>query len=932
MSVSSSDPGTGLRGRRYELVALDGVLGRARAGSSAVLVVRGEPGIGKTALLDYAASRASGFRVVRAWGVESEMELAYAGLHQLCVPMLDRLEQLPGPQRGALQVAFGLREGDAPDRFLVGLAVLTLLADAAEDQPLACLVDDTQWLDQSSVQSLAFAARRLLAEPVALIFAAREPSGEGQLAGLPELTVAGLGDPDARVLLARAVHGRLDAQVRDRIVAETRGNPLALLQLPRGLALAELAGGFWLPGTRPLASRIEHSFYRQFQSLPRETQRFLLTAAAEPVGDVALLWRAAELQRIPAAAAAPADAAGLVELGARVQFRHPLVRSAIYQAASAGDRQAAHRALAEVTDPDADPDRRAWHRAHAAPRPDEAVAAEMERSASRAQARGGAAAAAAFLQRAAELTPDPARRAARALAAAKAKFDAGAADVAYKLLATAAIGPLDDLARARLERLCARLAFSLVRGSDAPPLLLSAARELAPLNPGLARETYLEAAGAAIFAGRLGGSLGLRDAAEAARAAPPAPQPPRAVDVLLDGLVTRFTEGYAAGVAPLRRALRTFGREDGPGGEDMPWRWLWVACPVTPEPLAAELWDDEAWHELADRAVRLARDAGALAVLPIALTYRACVHVHAGEFDAASALIEEAKAISEATGSAPLRYTSLVLLAWRGQESQALGVIEAGVKDATARGEGRSLGLAEYATALLYNGLGRYEAALAAAQRACQYEDLGFFAWTLIELVEAAARSGRPEAAAAALETLAERTRASGTQWALGIEARSRALLSNGQAADALYREAIGRLGRSRIAVHLARARLLYGEWLRRENRRTDARKPLRSAYDMFSRIGADGFAERARRELLATGETVRKRTVETLTELTAQEAQIARLARDGHTNPQIGAQMFISPRTVEWHLGNVFTKLGITSRKELRRALSDLRPTAPPA
>ena len=833
--------------------------------------------------------------------------------------MLDRVEKLPGPQRDALQVAFGLQEGKAPERFLVGLAILSLLSGSADDQPLACLIDDAQWLDQSSMQALAFAARRLLAEPVALIFAVREPSGEHELAGLPELTLAGLGDADARALLASAVHGRLDPQVRDRIVAETSGNPLGLLQLPRGLSPAELAGGFWLPSTRPLASRIEHSFYRQFQALPRETQRLLITAAAEPTGDVTLLWHAAESQAIGADAAVPAEAAGLIELGAHVRFRHPLIRSAVYQAASAGDRRAAHRALAAATDPGVDPDRRAWHRAHAAARPDEAVATELERSADRAQARGGAAAAAAFLQRATELTPDPARRAVRALAAAQAKFDAGAADAAYRLLATAEAGPLDDLQRAGLERLRARLAFSLVRGSDAPPLLLDAARRLAPLNTVLARDTYLEAAGAAIFAGRLGGSTGVREVAEAARAAPPGPQPPRVVDLLLDGVATRFTDGYPAGVGPLRRALRRYWREQRPGEEDMPWRWLWLECPVTPEPLAAELWDDEAWHDLATRAVSLARDAGALAVLPIALCYRACVHVHAGEFDAASALIEEAKAISAATGSAPLRYTSLVLLAWRGQGPQALDVIEAGIEDATARGEGRAVGLAEYATAVLYNGLGRYDAALAAAQRACQFEDLGFFGWTLIELVEAAARSGRLETAAEALEALAERTRASGTEWALGLEARSRALLSDGQAAGALYQEAIRRLGRSRIVVHLARARLLYGEWLRRANRRQDSRETLRAAYEMFSRIGAGGFAERARRELAATGETVRKRTVETFAELTSQEAQIARMAREGRTNQEIATQLFISPRTVEWHLGNVFTKLGLTSRKDLR-------------
>ena len=928
MSVLSSDPGTpgtGLLGRRSERAALDRLLGGARAGRSAVLVVQGEPGIGKTALLHYAACRAEGFRVVRASGIESEMELPFAGLHQLCVPMLDRLERLPGPQRDALWVAFGLAEGPAPDRFLLGLAVLSLLADVAAEQPVACLVDDVQWLDQSSVQCLAFAARRLLAERVALIFAVRERGEERELGGLPGLALSGLADADAGVLLATAVHGRLDPQVRDRIVAETHGNPLALLQLPLMLSPAELAGGFWLPATRPLASRIEHSFYRQFLALPRPTQRLLLTAAAEPTGDVTLLWRAAELQKIPPDAAAPAEAVGLLELGAQVRFRHPLVRSAVYQAASAGDQRAVHRALAEATDPEVDPDRRAWHRARAATRPDEAVAAELERSAGRAQGRGGVAAAAAFLQRAAELTPDPARRAVRALAAAQAKFDAGAADGAYVLLAAAEAGPLDDLQRAGLERLRARLAFSRARGSDAPALLLSAARRLASLDAARARDTYLEAVGAAIFAGRLGGSPGVREAAEAARAAPPEPQPPRGVDVLLDGVATLFIDGYAAGVGPLRRALgrywqeRRYSQEQRPGEEDMPWRWLWLECPVTPEPLAPELWDDEAWHDLAARAVGLARDAGALAVLPLALSTRACVHVHAGEFGAAAALIEEAKEISVAAGSPPLRYTSLVLLAWRGQESQAVEMIEAGIDDVMERGEGRALGLAEYATSVLYNGLGRYEVALAAAERACQYDDPGFFGWALTELIEAAVRSGCRETAAAALETLAERTQISGTEWARGIEARSRALLSDGQAANVFYQEAIDRLGRTRIAVHHARARLLYGEWLRRENRRQDARGQLRSAYDMFTRFGADGFAERARRELAATGETARKRSVESYAELTPQEAQIARLAQDGSTNQEIAAELFISPRTVEWHLGNVFAKLGITSRRDLR-------------
>ncbi|UUN26510.1 AAA family ATPase [Streptomyces sp. FIT100] len=945
MGVPAIDAQVPLRGRGRELAALEQALATARAGSSAVLVLRGEAGIGKTALLDHAADRAVGFRTVSVAGVEAEMELPFAGLQQLCAPLLDRLHQLPGPQRDALSVAFGLQEGragregqegqegqegregregragEAPTRFLVGLAVIGLLAGSVGDRPLACLVDDAQWLDDGSLRVLAFVARRLMAEPVALVFALREP-GEGDdraLAGLPELIVEGLGEPDARALLASAVRAPLDPLVRDRIVAEAHGNPMALLQAPHAFKPAELAGGFALPGRHPVASGIETAVHQRLQSLPRDSRRLLLTAAAEPTGDVDLLWRAAGLQAIPAGAAAPAEAAELVEFGTRVRFHHPLVRSAVYRRTSAPDRRAVHRALAEATDPRRDPDRRAWHRAHAAARPDEGVAVDLERSACRAQGRGGAAAAASFLRRAAELTPDPAHRVTRALAAAQAETDAGGTDQALNLLAVAEAGPLDDLQHARIERLRARLVFSRVRGSDAPRLLLDAARRLAPLDAALARDTLLEAVGAAFFAGRLGEGPGPREVAEAARAGPAPPTPPRMVDILLDSITTLIIDGHAAGVDALRHALHTVRQEQESGATDADRHWLWLASRVTPEPLAPELWDDDAWHELAAGAVDIAREAGALAVLPMALTYQACFQVHAGEFGTAAALIDEATAISEAVGGVPMMYTSLVLSAWRGRESEALDLIATTSEEVRARGEGRALGLAEYATALLYNGLGRYDAALAAATSACRYEDLGFFGWALVELIEAAARSGHPEAAAPAMDKLTARTRACGTEWALGTEALSRALLSDDRAAEALYQEAVEHLGRCRIAVHLSRARLLYGEWLRRRNRRQESRTQLRLAYEAFSRIGADGFAERARRELSATGETVRKRTVGVTSELTSQEAQIAGLAGAGHTNAEIAAQLFISPRTVEWHLGNVFTKLGVGSRRQLR-------------
>ena len=908
MSVSSTDPATGLLDRRGERAAVDRVLDRARAGSSAVLVVRGEPGIGKTALLGYAAGRGLGFRVVRAWGVESEMELAFAGLHQLCGPMLGRLDQLPGPQRDALAVAFGMREGQAPDRFLVGLAVLSLLAATAEDQPLACLVDDAQWLDRASVQCLAFAARRLLAEPVALIVAVREPGDDHELAGLPGLTVTTLGHDDARALLATAIGGRLDARVADLIVAETRGNPLALLELPRGLAPAELAGGFGLPGAAPLTGRIEDSFARQLDALPDQTRRLLLLAAADPSGDRPLVWRAAGRLGIPAQAGAPAVEAGLVEFGTRMRFRHPLVRSAAYRSPSFSERRQMHAALAEATDPIADPDRRAWHRAQAAAGPDEEVAAELECSAGRAQARGGLAAAAAFLERSVLLTADPARHADRALAAAQASLQAGAFGKALDLLATAEAGPLDELQSARLDLLRGQIAFASGPGADAPALLLKAAKRLEPLNLDLARQTYLNAWVATPLAGRLEGAGDLMEVSRAVRALPPA-RSPRPADLLLDGLALLITDGPAAAAPVLRQAVTAFASGDISREEGLASGWL----------AAGVLWDDDAGRAIMDREVRLAREAGALDELPVNLIPLAMSATWRGDFAAAASLIAEGDAVCEVTGSRLAPYAAMFLAAMRGNQAELTSLAEATIAAAEAGGQGAAVTCAHWVAAILHNGLGRYADAFAAAGQAKADSHLYMSMWALPELIEAAVRNSNTEVAAGALERLAESTSVSGTDWALGVEARSRALLNKGEAADCLYREAIERLGHTRMRAELARAHLLYGEWLRRENRRTEAREQLRPAYQMLTAMGMEAFAERARRELLATGETVRKRTVETLTDLTAQEAQIAKLARDGRTNQEIAAQMFISPRTVEWHLGNVFTKLGIASRKDLR-------------
>jgi DNA-binding CsgD family transcriptional regulator len=905
-----------LAGRGAEGARLDRLLADARAGQSAVLVLRGEPGIGKTALLGYAAERAAGFQVVRAAGVESEMELPFAGLHQLCGPMLGGLRRLPPPQRGAMGTAFGLSSGGQPDRFLVGLAVLSLLSDAAEERPLLCLIDDAQWLDRSSAQVLAFVARRLQAESVVLLFAEREPGDLDELAGLPDLPLRGLPGDSARELLASAISGPLDDRVRDRILAEARGNPLALLELPRELSPATLAGGFGLPDGLPLPGRIEASFRLRVQQLPAATQRLLLVAAAEPTGEPALLWRAAGMLGIPAEAVGPAQADGLLSIGAQVTFRHPLLRSAVYNAADADERRSAHRVLAVATDAETDPDRRAWHRAHATLALDEDVARELERSAGRAQARGGLAAAAAFLERAAALTPDRGRRARRALDAARAKHLAGAPQEASTLLATASAGPLGDFDRAMLQRLHGQIALDTRHGRDAVPLLLEAARQLEPLDPALARETYLEALRAASIAGRLGD--GARAAAEAARRAPSPEGVPRAVDLLLDGLAVRFTDGYAASASALKLALSAVRHQGRRPGQDV--RWPWSARRVAPE-----LFDDDAWHELATRNVQIARDAGALAVLPLALNYLAVMRIFDGNLEAAAALVDEADAIADATGTAPIVFGRLQLAGFRGDQAQTSALIEASEPAAIARGEGVILTFGEHTRAVLHNGLGHYQAALDPAQSASALDELMYSVWSLPELVEAAIRCSRTELAADALERLCERTQSGGTELALGIEARSRALLSDGEPAERLYREAIQRLGRTRMRPALARAHLLYGEWLRRENRRGDARDQLRTSYEGLTAMGMEAFAERARRELVATGETVHKRTVQARYELTPQEVQIARLASDGLSNPEIAAQLFLSTRTVEWHLRKVFSKLGIGSRRELGRALADL-------
>jgi DNA-binding CsgD family transcriptional regulator len=912
-------PPSRLFGRTAELETLRRLIANVRRGRSAVLVVRGEPGIGKTELLRHLIAEVPGFGVARVAGVESEMELPYAGLHQLCAPMLGRLGSLAEPQRRGLSVAFGLASGESPDRFLVALAALSLITEASQERPMLCVVDDAQWLDQASAQVLGFVGRRLLAEPVALLFAVRTPVpgalAPDYLAGLPELRLDGLDEQSARALLATVISGPLDESVRARILAETHGHPLALLELYRGRSAADLAGGFALPDAGDLPRRIENQYAARLRELPDEVQRLVLLAAADPVGDLALILRAAQALGLDSGTVNLAVAADLLEFGANVRFRHPLVRSAAYRAATADDRRAVHGALAAVTDPLADPDRRAWHRAHAMAGPDEEVAKELISSASRAMRRGGVAAAAAFWEQAVVLTPDPGKRASRALTAAEAKYAAGDFEAAQALLVTAEVGPPGELDEARAQRMRAQVAFALRRGADAPPLMLRAAQRLQSLDAELAQQTYLEALLAAIYAGRLAHGQDARQIARAARSAtlrPSGSEPLPHSQLAIHGLAARVADGYVAAAPTLKEALRRY------RAQPLELDWLSVSYSM----VAMDLWDDEAWFELASGQVRLARASGTLSWLPFALDYLAEIHVQAGELSKAAALLMEREGVEPGTREATLPYVPLLLAAWRGDEPGAAGLADELVRGASDRGEGAALTYADYAQAVLYNGQGNYLAAAEAAHRASAVDEIVISPWALSELVEAAARSDQQDRAHAAADQLSQLAAASGSNWAHGAAARSRALVSGGRAADEEYREAIELLGRTRMATHLARARLVYGEWLRREKRRAEARDQLRPALDALTSMGAEAFAERARRELQATGETVRKRSDDTRTDLTPQEEEIAHLAREGRTNQEIAAQLFIGRRTVEWHLRKVFTKLDISSRLELDLAL----------
>ncbi len=912
-----------LVGRSAECDALSGLLARAVDGHSGALVLRGEAGVGKTALLNetVAVATAAGMQTSRLTGVEPETQLGYAGLHRFLLPFADRLERLPDPQQDALRSTFGLVAGPPADRFLVALGILTLLADATSEAPLVCVADDVQWLDPESVAVLGFVARRLYAERVLLLFAVREPASQlSSLAGLPELVLGGLDDQAAMNLLSALAPGRLSPAVGARIIAETGGNPLALVEVARELSPVQLAGSEVLPDPLPVGGLLERVFGRRVSRLPSGTRLLLAVAAAEPTASQALLWRAAGQLGIDPEAAASADLGDLAEFTPQFEFRHPLIRSAVYHTTPLRLRRRIHHALAAVGNGSERLDRVAWHLGMAALGPDEAVAARLEQAAGQARDRGGYAATVTFLSRAAELSEDEGQRAGRLLAASEAALIAGQPFRANTLLEEATPRLGDPLARAQATRLNGTIHLALGQTAEAPAILLEAARALAPADGRAAREALLEAVEAALYAGWSANRAVLADIAAAARATPAAGGPEAsAADLLLDGFATRAAGGYPASVPLLRRAITRLCTGDLSPQEGL--RWLGLGCFA-----AADLWDDQAQHVLAIRWVQLARDLGALTALPVALNNQGAVEAVAGRFDAARACFAERSGISAATGNPGVLGTAgtaeMYELAWRGREPDRRRVAAGMARETTGAGRGSQSIFAQYCLSVLELGLGNYQAALQGALGVYEDDAPTLGAHVLPNLVEAAARCGETGLAGAALGRLAERALAAGTPLALGLLARSRALLADDAEAEALYEEAVKHLGQCRSAPQLARAHLLYGEWLRRQRRRREARGQLRTAHEMFTSMGAEAFAERARIELLATGERARKRTAETECELTAQESQIAWLVSEGESNRDIAAQLFLSPSTVDYHLRKVFRKVGVASRTQLARTM----------
>jgi DNA-binding CsgD family transcriptional regulator len=910
--------------RELERGQIDRVLGVARHGRSAALVLQGEPGTGKTTLLDYAAESGEDFQIVRLLGIESEAELGFAALHQLLLPFQAGLRSLPAPQRDALGGALGLRRADSPDRFLLALAALTMLARAATKRPLLCIVDDAQWLDRESAGIMGFIARRVSADAIAMLFAVRGPSERAaDLEGIPWVQIGGLPPEEAGQLLASAVASRVERGVSERVIAQTGGNPLGLIELGGELSREQLAGDSSLPELLPVGAILRARYLRQIRRMPGETQVLLLAAAADPTGDPALLWRAGEFLGFGVRAAAPAEAEELLRFSPLVRFRHPLIRSAVYHGAALAERVRVHEALARATDPQAAADLRAWHRAEAAIGPDESVAGELERAADLARERGGWAASARFLTRAATLTPDADERFRRVLAAARAETTAGACVRAQALLDSVA-GRLDDpVKRAAALRVQGMIRYALDQSAEAASVLLDAARRLAPLDTRLARATLLEALAAARISGRLAKTgAGDADIAHAARSLPPPPPSDATIgDLVLDADATLLLDGHEAAVPVVKRAIAAMLEAPVSSAELL--TLTGVGCTA-----ASALGDDHALYSLANWLEVQARDQGAVLPLSIALIFSGFSELFAGHLGQAHARYAERGAIEAARGGS-CEVGEALVLAWRGRAAEARAQAAAATQVAVEQGEGWKLALLEYARAVLALGMGHYEEALAAAPQGYQ-ENVLLRTFALPDLIEAAVRCGERETAEQALASVASRAAASPTPLMLGLLARSRALLGSGTGTEAFYREAISYLQQARGRVHHARVELVYGEWLRRERRQRDAREHLQAAYGMFREIGADGFAERARLELAAAGGTARQPASSPGGGLTAQELQVAVLAAAGFTNLEIASRLFISPKTVDYHLGKVFRKLGVGSRRQLARVPLDQAQAVP--
>ncbi|MFI5728515.1 AAA family ATPase [Kribbella sp. NPDC051587] len=875
--------------RQQELQAIEALTQGAAAGHGGAVVVLGEAGIGKSTLIETVTERLDGWLVLRADGTEFERDLPYAALHQLCSPVIEARTGLPDVQRQALESVFGLAAGTTPSPLMVGLAVLGLLNEL--QQPLCCVVDDVQWIDAGTRQALAFVARRISSEGIALILAGR-PDGAG-FSDLPQLPLTGLDEKEAQALLRSTGRAGLDSDVLDRILAEAHGNPLALLEFDGA------SGG----QRRGVVEELEAEFTRRVRRLPEATQLLLSLAAAEPVGDLGLLRRAAKRLDLTLAAAAEAEDEELVMLGPRLRFRHPLVRSAAYQSATPGVRRRLHAALADATDVETDPDRRAWHRAHAVIDTDEEVATELTQAAERTQLRGDFASAAAFLERAAQLSPEPVEQAARLLAAAGLRLKLGTFSEAGELLTQAERRPLDAAQRAQVKLQRATIDVYVTRSPEATAALVSAAPDLGPED---ATGTYIEAFSSAMFIDRMPGRL--RQLGARIRAQVPPCENPRPADLLLTALLDQAMLPVDEAVPAMCRAVDSFRTAELAD----PW-WMELACMM-----ALDLRDSEATDEISAHQVELARRQSALAILPQALKFQAVTKTMFGRFDEAEAELAEAAAIDEAAGSLSLAFADVILAAWRGN-TEEFDEVRASIQNRVERDE---LVAELYAAAVLRNGLGDYTAALEAGLTAYAERELGSYViWPFdSELVEAAARAGQPEAAAPALDQLARLARTNPTPWAVAHHLLAQALLDpTSPDTDSRFQEAIDLLAQTDVRAQHARARLAYGEWLRREGRRAEARVELQAAHESLSAMGAAAFAERAARELSATGQRPRRDGTNPLDNLTAQERLIATKVAGGATSKEVAATLFLSPRTIDTHLRNIFRKLDITSRRQLR-------------